>query len=83
MVSKQTTITGTDRAPMVSEATDIDAHRHDVVDGRGAGGEPICAVLKKAGVQIAPSRYHCAAKTGSIQDTAQLHLRSASLRSGS
>ena len=40
----------------------IDAHRHDVVDGRQVGVEPICAVLKKAGVQIAPSSYY-AAKT--------------------
>jgi putative transposase len=40
----------------------IDAHRHDVVDGRAVGVEPICAVLKNAGVQIAPSSYY-AAKT--------------------
>lgn len=40
----------------------IDAHRHDVVDGREVGVEPICAVLKDAGVQIAPSSYY-AAKT--------------------
>jgi len=33
-----------------------------VVDGREVGVEPICAVLKKAGVQIAPSSYY-AAKT--------------------
>jgi len=33
----------------------IDAHRHDVVGGREVGVEPICAVLKEAGVQIAPS----------------------------
>jgi putative transposase len=38
----------------------IDAHRHDVVDGREVGVEPICAVLKKAGLQIAPSSYHAA-----------------------
>jgi hypothetical protein len=36
----------------------IDAHRHDVVDGREVGVEPICAVLKRAGVQIAPSGYY-------------------------
>lgn len=36
----------------------IDAHRHDVVDGREVGVEPICAVLKKAGLQIAPSSYY-------------------------
>lgn len=40
----------------------IDAHRHDVVDGREVGVEPICAVLKKAGVQVAPSGYY-ASKT--------------------
>ncbi|MEV5003966.1 IS3 family transposase [Nocardioides sp. LML1-1-1.1] len=40
----------------------IDAHRHDVVDGREVGVESICAVLKNAGVQIAPSSYY-AAKT--------------------
>lgn len=40
----------------------LDAHRHDVVDGREVGVEPICAVLKNAGVQIAPSGYY-AAKT--------------------
>ena len=38
----------------------IDAHRHDVVDEREVGVEPICAVLKKAGVQIAPSSYYAA-----------------------
>ena len=36
----------------------LDAHRHDVVDGREVGVEPICAVLKDAGVQIAPSGYY-------------------------
>ena len=40
----------------------IDAHRHDVVEGHEVGVEPICAVLKNAGVQIAPSGYY-AAKT--------------------
>lgn len=38
----------------------IDAHRHDVVDEREVGVEPICAVLKKAGVAIAPSSYYAA-----------------------
>ena len=33
-----------------------------MVDGREVGVEPICAVLKKAGVQVAPSGYY-AAKT--------------------
>lgn len=32
----------------------------DVVDGREVGVEPICAVLKDAGVQIAPSSYYAA-----------------------
>ena len=36
----------------------IDAHRHDVVDEREVGVEPICAELKKAGVTIAPSGYY-------------------------
>ncbi|RWU84085.1 IS3 family transposase, partial [Janibacter hoylei PVAS-1] len=40
----------------------IEAHRHDVVDGREVGVEPICAVLNDAGVQVAPSSYY-AAKT--------------------
>lgn len=39
-----------------------DAHRHDVVDGREVGVEPICAVLKNASLQIDPSSYY-AAKT--------------------
>ncbi|GAA4686991.1 hypothetical protein GCM10023226_25980 [Nocardioides nanhaiensis] len=38
----------------------LDAHRYDVVDGREVGVEPICAVLKDAGVQIAPSSYYAA-----------------------
>jgi putative transposase len=38
----------------------IDAHRHDVVDGREVGVEPICAVLKKVGIAIAPSSYYAA-----------------------
>ncbi len=38
----------------------IDAHRHDVVDEREVGVEPICAVLKSAGVQVAPSGYYAA-----------------------
>lgn len=40
----------------------IDAHRDRVVDGRELGVEPICAVLKDVGVQIAPSTYY-ASKT--------------------
>lgn len=38
----------------------IDAHRDRVVEGRRLGVEPICAVLKEAGVQIAPSTYYAA-----------------------
>jgi len=43
----------------VAEVIDyIDAHRHRVVEGRKLGVEPICAVLREAGVQIAPSTYY-------------------------
>ena len=38
----------------------IDAHRDRVVEGKRLGVEPICAVLKDAGVQIAPSTYYAA-----------------------
>jgi transposase InsO family protein len=38
----------------------IDAHRDRVVEGRRLGVEPICTVLKDAGVQIAPSTYYAA-----------------------
>ena len=38
----------------------MDAHRHDVVDGREVGVESTCAVLKNAGVQVAPSSYYAA-----------------------
>jgi putative transposase len=40
----------------------IDAHRDRVVEGTKLGVEPICVVLREAGVQIAPSTYY-AAKT--------------------
>jgi putative transposase len=40
----------------------IDDHRERVVEGKKLGVEPICAVLKEAGVQIAP-RIYWAAKT--------------------
>lgn len=36
----------------------IDAHRHDVVDRREVGVEPICTELATAGVQVAPSGYY-------------------------
>ena len=38
----------------------IDEHRHDVIDGREFGVEPICRVLSKHGCPIAPSTYHAA-----------------------
>jgi putative transposase len=38
----------------------IDQHRDRVVEGRKLGVEPICRVLRSAGVQIAPSTYHAA-----------------------
>ena len=40
----------------------IDAHRDRLVEGKKLGVEPICEVLRDAGVQIAPSTYY-AAKT--------------------
>lgn len=36
----------------------IDIHRGRLVEGRELGVEPICAVLRDAGVQIAPSTYY-------------------------
>ncbi|WP_166376098.1 IS3 family transposase, partial [Aeromicrobium phragmitis] len=48
------------RPPHQQVVAYIDAHRHDVVEGREVGVEPICAVLKNAGVQIAPSSYYAA-----------------------
>ena len=36
----------------------IDTHRDHIVEGRQLGVEPICAVLREAGVQIAPSTYY-------------------------
>ncbi len=36
----------------------IDTHRDRLVEGRELGVEPICAVLREAGVQIAPSTYY-------------------------
>ncbi len=40
----------------------IDANRDEVVEGRPLGVEPICRVLRAAGLQVAPSTYY-AAKT--------------------
>ena len=36
----------------------IDTHRDHIVEGRPLGVEPICAVLREARVQIAPSTYY-------------------------
>lgn len=36
----------------------IDTHRDRIVEGRALGVEPICRVLRDAGVQIAPSTYY-------------------------
>jgi putative transposase len=38
----------------------IDEHRHDLVDGRTFGVEPICRVLSDGGCPIAPSTYYAA-----------------------
>ncbi|WP_425558049.1 IS3 family transposase, partial [Demequina sediminis] len=48
------------RPPHQQVVAYVDAHRHDVVDGREVGVEPICTVLSEAGVQIAPSGYYAA-----------------------
>lgn len=38
----------------------VDAHRERVVEGQRLGVEPICDVLRTAGVEIAPSGYYAA-----------------------
>jgi putative transposase len=38
----------------------IEANRHDVVEGRKLGVEPICRVLREAGLSVAPSLYYAA-----------------------
>lgn len=38
----------------------IDANRDDIVEGCKLGVEPICTVLRDAGVQVAPSSYYAA-----------------------
>ena len=38
----------------------IDEHRHDRIDGREFGVEPICRVLSEHGCPIAPSTYYAA-----------------------
>ena len=40
----------------------IDEHRHDLIDGREFGVEPICRVLGEHGCQIAPQSYWAARK---------------------
>ena len=35
----------------------IDEHRHDTIEGREFGVEPICRVLSEHGCQIAPATY--------------------------
>ena len=36
----------------------IDTYRGHIVEGRRLGVEPICAVLREAGVQMSPSNYY-------------------------
>jgi putative transposase len=36
----------------------LDANRHEVFEGRKLGVEPICRVLREAGLQVAPSVYY-------------------------
>ena len=36
----------------------IDANRHELFEGRQLGVEPICRVLREAGLQVAPSVYY-------------------------
>ena len=36
----------------------LDANRHEVFEGRQFGVEPICRVLREAGLQVAPSVYY-------------------------
>ena len=38
----------------------LDANRHEVFEGRELGVEPICRVLRQAGLQVAPSVYYAA-----------------------
>ncbi len=40
----------------------IEEHRHDTVDGREFGVEPICRVLSEHGCKIAPATYWAHAK---------------------
>ncbi|MDI3330327.1 MAG: IS3 family transposase [Micrococcus sp.] len=48
------------RPPTQEVVAFIHAHRHEVVDGRQLGVEPICTVLRQAGVPVAPSTYYAA-----------------------
>ncbi len=49
---------GSGPAPVTVVVAYIDDHRHRVVGGPYSWVEPICAVLREAGVQIAPSTYY-------------------------
>jgi hypothetical protein len=46
---------GQARPPTQEIVAFIDAHRYEVVDGKELGVEPICSVLRKAGLQVAAS----------------------------
>ncbi|WP_092652920.1 IS3 family transposase [Actinopolymorpha singaporensis] len=46
------------RPPAQEVAAFIDANRHVVFEGRELGVEPICAVLRSAGVRVASSTYY-------------------------
>ncbi|WP_413543106.1 IS3 family transposase [Citricoccus nitrophenolicus] len=48
------------RPPTQEVVAFIDAHRYEAVDGRKLGVEPICVVLRQAGLQVAPSTYYAA-----------------------
>jgi putative transposase len=48
------------RLPTQEVVAFFDAHRHEVVDGKELGVEPICAVLREAGLQVAASTYYAA-----------------------
>jgi putative transposase len=50
------------RPPIATLVRFIEEHRHDRIDGRQFGVEPICRVLSEHGCPIAPSTYY-AAKT--------------------
>ena len=53
----------------------IDAHRHEVVDGKELGVEPICSVLSQAGLQVAASTYYAAKTRQRATDAARSCVR--------